>query len=70
MVAVCSLPVPILCNYYFAEQGVLIKFLTTGFACVLSVGASTWLLGVNKMEKQKIVSIVKSKFFKRRNGNA
>lgn len=69
MVVASSLPVPILCNYYFAGQGVLMKFLTTGFACVLSVGASAWFLGVNKMEKQKIVSIVKSKFIKRKNGN-
>jgi hypothetical protein len=62
VVSIASLPVPILCNYYFSGHGIFIKFITTGIACVISVGFSAWFVGVNREEKLKIKSLVKTKF--------
>jgi O-antigen/teichoic acid export membrane protein len=62
VVSIASLPVPILCNYYFSGHGIFVKFVTTGIACVISVGFSAWFIGVNREEKLKIKSLVKTKF--------
>jgi O-antigen/teichoic acid export membrane protein len=62
LVVMVSLPIPVMCNYYLTGQGVLARFVITGIACIISVLFSAWVIGVNKQEKKKIKSIVRSKF--------
>lgn len=65
LVIAFSLPLPILCKYYFLGSGILKNLFMTTLISFLSVGCSAWHLGINKREKQRIKSIAKSKFINR-----
>jgi len=61
-VVVCSLPIPFLLYCYLGDD-TLVAFIMVVLVSVLSVAISTWFVGMDKTMKNKIVDMVKKKFY-------
>lgn len=66
-VTLASLPLPLLVDYYMdgLQLPVRLEFLSIVTICVISVGASSWFLGLTPEMRAKLLDMIKSKLKKK-----